>query len=273
MKLEVVTLPVSDVDRAKSFYQGLAWRIDADIAFGDNFRVVQLTPLIRLLDRLREGSRLASRLVKRLILAVDDVDAAREDLMRRGVDVSEAVSTSPGAVCRAGTRRAGRTRAMRRSMIRTATGGYSRRSRLGFRAGSGRTDHGRRVPGGAAEGNRRAPRPVREEPRPAQLVGLVRRLHDAREQGSTPDDASEAARATWRTSWACGPLSHGRGAGRCRFTRPGSSSPGRRTASERRWRSGPPFALDREGLARFAGPSAPTRSRCSSPGGGSRSRR
>src|SRR3984893_4485567 len=44
MKLEVVTLPVSDVDRAKRFYQSLGWRLDADIAVGDAFRVVQLTP-------------------------------------------------------------------------------------------------------------------------------------------------------------------------------------------------------------------------------------
>jgi catechol 2,3-dioxygenase-like lactoylglutathione lyase family enzyme len=44
MKLEVVTLPVSDIDRAKRFYQSLGWRLDADIARGDAFRVVQLTP-------------------------------------------------------------------------------------------------------------------------------------------------------------------------------------------------------------------------------------
>ena len=44
MKLEVVTVPVSDVDRAKRFYQSLGWRLDADIVVGDNFRVVQLTP-------------------------------------------------------------------------------------------------------------------------------------------------------------------------------------------------------------------------------------
>lgn len=44
MKLEVVTLPVADVDRAKAFYQSLGWRLDADIAVGDAFRVVQLTP-------------------------------------------------------------------------------------------------------------------------------------------------------------------------------------------------------------------------------------
>ena len=44
MKLEVVTLPVYDVDRAKSFYQGLGWRLDADFTFGDDVRAVQLTP-------------------------------------------------------------------------------------------------------------------------------------------------------------------------------------------------------------------------------------
>ncbi len=47
MKLEVVTLPVSDVDRAKEFYQRLGWRLDADIVRGDAFRVVQLTPPTR----------------------------------------------------------------------------------------------------------------------------------------------------------------------------------------------------------------------------------
>ena len=54
MKLEVVTLPVSDVDRAKSFYEGLGWRLDADIVAGGQFRVVQLTPPIRS-ARLRSG--------------------------------------------------------------------------------------------------------------------------------------------------------------------------------------------------------------------------
>ena len=59
MTLEVVTLPVSDVDRAKSFYQSLGWRLDADIARGDAFRVVQLTPpAFVLLDRVRQGRHL-----------------------------------------------------------------------------------------------------------------------------------------------------------------------------------------------------------------------
>jgi catechol 2,3-dioxygenase-like lactoylglutathione lyase family enzyme len=91
MKLEVVTLPVADVDRAKSFYMGLGWRLDADIAGGDEFRVVQLTPphsecsihFGKGLTTVAPGS------VERMILAVADIEAARNDLMDRGVEVGE----------------------------------------------------------------------------------------------------------------------------------------------------------------------------------------
>ena len=91
MKLEVVTLPVSDVDRAKSFYQSLGWRLDADLVVGDDIRAVQLTPprsgcsiaFGKGLTTAEPGS------AQRLELVVDDIDAAREDLMSRGVDVSE----------------------------------------------------------------------------------------------------------------------------------------------------------------------------------------
>ena len=91
LRLEVVTLPVSDVDRAKAFYEGLGWRCDADIVRGENFRAVQLTPphsacsvaFGKGLTTSEPGS------VKRLLLVVDDVDAAREDLSRCGVEVSE----------------------------------------------------------------------------------------------------------------------------------------------------------------------------------------
>ena len=58
MKLEVVVVPVSDVDRAKRFYQTLGWRLDADFATGDDFRVVQLTPPAR---RARSSSARGSR--------------------------------------------------------------------------------------------------------------------------------------------------------------------------------------------------------------------
>lgn len=89
MKLEVVTLPVSDVDRAKRFYQSLGWRLDADLVVGD-IRGAQLTPphsscsitIGKGLTTTEPGS------VQRLELVVDDIDAAREDLISRGVEVS-----------------------------------------------------------------------------------------------------------------------------------------------------------------------------------------
>ncbi|MGA8719326.1 MAG: VOC family protein [Solirubrobacteraceae bacterium] len=100
MKLEVVTLPVSDVDRAKRFYEGLGWRCDADIVVGDAFRAVQLTPpqsacSIAFGKGLTTGEPGA---VKRLILAVEDVDAAREDIGRCGVEVTEVFHLAGGRV-------------------------------------------------------------------------------------------------------------------------------------------------------------------------------
>jgi catechol 2,3-dioxygenase-like lactoylglutathione lyase family enzyme len=100
MKLEVVTLPVSDVDRAKRFYQSLRWRMDADIAVGDAFRVIQLTPTHpacsvasgKAVTKGKPGS------VQRLILAVTDVYAARADLVSRGVKVSGLFHLAGGRV-------------------------------------------------------------------------------------------------------------------------------------------------------------------------------
>ena len=91
MKLEVVTVPVSDVDRAKRFYQSLGWRLDIDLVVSDDFRQVQMTPphsecsihFGKGLTAMEPGS------LDRLYLAVKDIDAAREDLVSRGVDVSE----------------------------------------------------------------------------------------------------------------------------------------------------------------------------------------
>jgi catechol 2,3-dioxygenase-like lactoylglutathione lyase family enzyme len=90
MKLEVVTLPVADVDRAKGFYQSLGWREDVDVDGGD-IRVVQMTPphsqcsihFGKGITAMEPGS------LDRMYLAVEDIDAAREDLISRGVDVSE----------------------------------------------------------------------------------------------------------------------------------------------------------------------------------------
>jgi catechol 2,3-dioxygenase-like lactoylglutathione lyase family enzyme len=100
LRLEVVTLPVSDVDRSKAFYQSLGFRTDADIVRGDSFRVVQLTPLHsscsiafgKGLTTAEPGS------AQRLIMVVDDIEAARADLVGRGIDVSELFHLAGGRV-------------------------------------------------------------------------------------------------------------------------------------------------------------------------------
>jgi catechol 2,3-dioxygenase-like lactoylglutathione lyase family enzyme len=91
MKLEVVSVPVSDVDRAKAFYERLGWRLDADFAFGDDIRVVQFTPT-RSECSIAFGKGLTTAApgsAQRLELAVTDIEAARDDLIGRGVEVSE----------------------------------------------------------------------------------------------------------------------------------------------------------------------------------------
>lgn len=90
LKLEVVTLPVSDVDRAKQFYTGLGWRLDADIVAGENFRVVQLTPPHSACSiSFGKGvTTAAPGSAQRLLLVVDDIEAARGELVSRGAEVS-----------------------------------------------------------------------------------------------------------------------------------------------------------------------------------------
>ena len=91
LKLEVVILPVSDVDRAKEFYKGLGWREDADIVGGKDFRIVQLTPpgsacsvsfgvgVTTMVPGSQQG----------LLLMTADIDGARAELVERGAPVSE----------------------------------------------------------------------------------------------------------------------------------------------------------------------------------------
>jgi catechol 2,3-dioxygenase-like lactoylglutathione lyase family enzyme len=90
-KLEVVALPVADVDRAKRFYEGLGWRVDADFPAPDGFRVVQLTPPgSQCSIQFGNGvTTAAPGSAKGLFLAVSDIEAARADLVGRGADVSE----------------------------------------------------------------------------------------------------------------------------------------------------------------------------------------
>lgn len=97
MKLEVVFIGVSDIDRAKAFYENLGWRIDIDIANGD-FRAIQVTPhnsqASIIFGKGIPGPKPGA--TKNLVLAVDNIDAARNDLIARGVPVSEVFHYAAG---------------------------------------------------------------------------------------------------------------------------------------------------------------------------------
>jgi catechol 2,3-dioxygenase-like lactoylglutathione lyase family enzyme len=91
MKLEVVIIPVSDVDRAKAFYEKLGWRFDGDFDGGDKLRVIQVTPP-RSETSVIFGKGITSAKpgsASGLVLAVDNLDAARAELIDRGAKVSE----------------------------------------------------------------------------------------------------------------------------------------------------------------------------------------
>src|SRR4029077_2396612 len=102
----VVVVPVSDVDRAKGFYGSLGWRLDADLAVDDGYRVVQFTPPgSGCLIIFGEGVTSApSGSCQGLQLSVYDLDAARADLLGRGVDVSEPFHDETGIFHHAGDR-------------------------------------------------------------------------------------------------------------------------------------------------------------------------
>lgn len=90
MKLEVVLLNVSDIDRAKAFYENLGWRLDIDVAGGD-FRGVQITPHNSEASIIFGKGTISATpgATQNLVLAVDDLETARNDLVARGVEVSE----------------------------------------------------------------------------------------------------------------------------------------------------------------------------------------
>ena len=93
-KLELVLIPVADVDRAKSFYQRLGWRLDVDLQITEQIRSVQFTP---------PGSPASIQFappspepLQRLLLVVEDIEACRAELVDRGIDVSEIWHAAPG---------------------------------------------------------------------------------------------------------------------------------------------------------------------------------
>jgi predicted enzyme related to lactoylglutathione lyase len=91
MKLEIAVIPVSDVDRAKQFYGNLGWRLDADFATGDDFRVIQFTPPGSATSVIfgKNVTPAAPGSAQGLYLVVSDIEAARKELQGRGVAVSE----------------------------------------------------------------------------------------------------------------------------------------------------------------------------------------
>ena len=100
MKLEAFAIPVADVDRAKRFYQSLGWRLDADFAFDNGFRVIQFTPPGSGCS-VQFGARVTSAApgsAHGLYLVVSDIETARDELAARGVEVSEVFHPgAPGA--------------------------------------------------------------------------------------------------------------------------------------------------------------------------------
>ncbi|MBX4953655.1 VOC family protein [Rhizobium binae] len=97
-KLEVVVIPVSDVDRAKRFYDGLGWRLDADFTNDADFRVIQFTPPGSGCAIIfgRNVTAAAPGSAQGLYLIVSDIDAARRDLIARGVEVSDVFHDASG---------------------------------------------------------------------------------------------------------------------------------------------------------------------------------
>jgi predicted enzyme related to lactoylglutathione lyase len=100
MKFEAVVIPVSDVDRAKQFYAKLGWRLDADFRFDNGFRIVQFTPPGSACS-VQFGSNVTSAApgsARGLYLIVSDIEAARDELVNRGANVSEVFhAETPGA--------------------------------------------------------------------------------------------------------------------------------------------------------------------------------
>ncbi len=201
LKLEAVVIPVADPDRSKAFYTGLGWRLDADFAFDNDFRVIQLTPPGSGAS-VQFGSRItpaAPGSAHGLYLIVSDIDAARDELAELGAEISEVFHPgAPGAQfaedsSRSSGRARGRARDLRlirdlqrpRRQRMAVAGGHDAASRAGRRK-----RHSIHVDGRSRE-------------RDAARVGCARRAREARAGGRI---RRELARLVRRL--------HGGGAGR-----------------------------------------------------------
>jgi catechol 2,3-dioxygenase-like lactoylglutathione lyase family enzyme len=104
MKLEVVVVPVSDVDRSKDFYSRLGWRLDADVVTGDDFRLIQFTPPGSGCS-VQFGTKLTSAApgsLQATYLIVSDIAAVRDELARSGVEITDVFHCDTGFACRFG---------------------------------------------------------------------------------------------------------------------------------------------------------------------------
>ena len=190
-RLEVVVLPVSDVDRAKRFYQDLGWRLDADFTSDDGLRVVQVTPRGSLASVIF-GSKITSKAALRLGRGADpcpcgDIDATRADLISHGVPRSASCSMTQGGVFppppitpgrrgrATGPDPEGRSYSTWASFSDPDGNGWLLQEIKDTTSGT--VNDGYRGSRTAAPRNGRASRPIRKERGPSQLVGLVRRLY------------------------------------------------------------------------------------------------
>ena len=200
LKLEVVIIPVSDVDRAKRFYESLGWRLDADFSNGADWRGVQLTPPGSPCS-IQFGKGVTTAMpgsAQGLYLVVSDIEAARSALVGHGVDVSEVFHYAAFR----GTTRAGPGPG--RSLL-WLMGLVQRSGRQRLAAARGqdaasrtRAQHGPCDPDRASARGRGAPWRVRTDRSEAPLVWVVRRLHRRARAGQDSRGGSQRRRASHR---------------------------------------------------------------------------
>jgi len=195
MKLEVVLVPVADVDRAKAFYEKLGWRLDIDLAAG-GFRGVQVTPSNSEASIIFGKGVTSGKSSATLVLAVDDVDAARE----RGLSLRRRPLQQHGGESARRRARSGRAFLLLVRLVRgpgrqllAASGDQGAASRPRMEANAGMS-RGHREPCGAPARERGTPRRLREDPRRASLIELVRVLPERSSERQQPEGGSGSGR-------------------------------------------------------------------------------
>ena len=217
MKLELIVIPVSDPDRAKAFYSNLGWRLDADFASGDDFRVMQFTPPGSPGSVIfgKNVTAAAPGSAQGLYLIVSDIEAARKDLLGRGIEVSEVFHGDGRQIRRPG--RALSVRAARGSAVpipRTAATARSPPSR---------------IPTAMAGCSRKSPRELPGRVEGDTTLRLLDRSRGARcgvRRPRTASTRSEPAASTMRTGRTGTPNTSS------------ASRPARSCRCKRRWTQG-----------------------------------